>query len=110
MAKVKKTELGQKLIGALEEAIEVAKGNKKPGRISHRTLLESPPDWSPVAIKSLRQKLSLSQSGLANLLAVARETVCAWEQGINEPSGIARRLLQLLAMSPKIISKLPVRD
>ncbi len=105
--KKKKTKLGQKLIAALNEAVEVEKGERKPGRITPRILIEQPPAWSPEKIKKLRNTLRISQSGLANLLAVATETVSAWEQGVNEPSGLARRTLQILAMSPQLIEKLP---
>ena len=101
------TVVGQKLIAAMKEAIEIEKGNAKPGRVTHRVLIQDPPKWSPDRIKDLRRKLELSQSMLANLLAVATETVCAWEQGVNIPSGIARRTLQLLALDPEIITRLP---
>lgn len=107
MKKPKKTELGQKLIAAMNEALAVEKSTAKAGRVTRRVLLEEPPVWSPAGIRKLRARLGISQSGLANLLAVKTETVSAWEQGVNEPSGLARRALQMLVLSPQIIEQLP---
>lgn len=47
-------------------------------------------------IKSIRVKYLLTQTILAQILGVSARTVEAWELGINEPSGPARRMLSLI--------------
>lgn len=103
----KKTELGQKLLAAMHEAVAVERGEKRAGRVTKRSLVDEPPVWTPQAIKKLRDSLSVSQSGLANLLNVKTETVSAWEQGVNDLSGLARRVLQILSIEPRVLKKLP---
>ena len=44
--------------------------------------------WTPESIKALRNRLGLSQSGLARTLdsRCTVTTVANWEQGVNKPS------------------------
>lgn len=47
-------------------------------------------------IKSLRQRLALSQVVLSSVLNVSLSTVRQWEQGVKSPSGAAQKLISLL--------------
>lgn len=47
-------------------------------------------------IRVLRRNLGLTQRAFADLLGVALNTVQAWEQGINEPSGAGQHLIRLI--------------
>lgn len=47
-------------------------------------------------IKSLRQRLKLSQALLSSILNVSLSTVRQWEQGVKSPSGAAQKLISLL--------------
>ena len=47
-----------------------------------------------------RDKLGVSQAVFASLMNVALQTVHAWEQGRNKPSGCALRLLRLVDGDP----------
>jgi len=47
-------------------------------------LARSRPEWA-VRIEHLRSQLGLSQTGLAQRLAVSAMAVSRWERGVNEP-------------------------
>jgi putative transcriptional regulator len=51
-------------------------------------------------VLAIRMTLGASQSVFANLLGVSVATVRAWEQGANEPSGIAIRFLVEVRANP----------
>lgn len=61
-----------------------------------RCLVPDVPDYSPTDIVALRTKLNVSQGVLATVLNASTGTVQQWEQGIKRPSGIARKLLNVL--------------
>ena len=44
----------------------------------------------------IRRNLGLTQRAFADLLGVALNTVQAWEQGVNEPSGAGQHLIRLI--------------
>lgn len=54
----------------------------------------SPRPFSRDEVSGLRKSLRLSQAVFAEFLGVSVSTVQDWEQGINEPSGPARRILE----------------
>lgn len=54
-------------------------------------------------IKSIREKVHLSQSVFAKLLNVSPSSVRQWEQGTRSPSGSTKVLLELLAKEPHIL-------
>jgi len=54
----------------------------------------SPRPFTGDEISGLRKNLRLSQAVLAEFLGVSVSTVQDWEQGINVPSGPARRILE----------------
>ncbi len=54
----------------------------------------SPRPFSGDEVSGLRKSLKLSQAVFAEFLGVSVSTVQDWEQGINEPSGPARRILE----------------
>lgn len=92
--------LFKKLERGLKEAIEHKKGNKAvAARVhEHKTIVFKPvPIMKPNEIKKLRLSLGLSQKEFANFLAVSYETVAKWEQGGNQPQGVALRLMDILA-------------
>ncbi|HEX8359853.1 MAG TPA: hypothetical protein VF613_07095 [Longimicrobium sp.] len=43
----------------------------------------------------------MSQPVFAGMIGVKPVTVKAWEQGVNVPSGSARRVLQMMELSPE---------
>src|ERR1043166_8418654 len=61
------------------------------------------PLLSPKRIKSIRDRLNMSQPVFAQLLYVSKDTTAKWEQGITKPSGSALRLLQILERHPELV-------
>ena len=58
--------------------------------------LEPVPDYDSQKIKTLREKLKLSQAVLAAVLNTSISTVRQWEIGDKHPSGSSLKLLDLL--------------
>ena len=85
-----------KLVDSIKEAGAIKAGRKKPSR-SFRI--------DPIAIKSVRKKLHVSQSEFALMIGVSKSTLQNWEQGRRQPEGPARALLKVAASDPKAIMK-----
>lgn len=60
------------------------------------------PDFEPAEIKSIRNRLGITQAVLAELMGVSIKTVEAWEGGRNMPEGPARRMLAMLRDDPEL--------
>lgn len=60
------------------------------------------PAWTPERVKSLRDRLELTQEQAADLVGVTRRQWAAWEGGENSPGGPATILLNLLHRDGKI--------
>ena len=61
----------------------------------------------PVAVdvRSLRQRLGMSQSAFAARFGVELRTVQNWEQGQRQPEGPARVLLQVIDREPDAVMR-----
>lgn len=92
---------------SLEEAVAYRQGDHTRCRGQVREL--PVPAYTAEGVARVRRELNLSQRGLAVALGVSPRTVEAWEAGINEPSGIARRLLYLFECDHSLVNKLAVR-
>jgi len=55
------------------------------------------PAWNAAGIRSLRERLGLTQAELAAELGVRQQTVSEWETGRYAPRGAAARLLSIVA-------------
>ena len=60
-------------------------------------------DITPNQIKKIREKTKLSQTVFAKLLNVSPSSVKQWEQGLRNPTGPTKVLLELLEKSPHIL-------
>ena len=49
---------------------------------------------TPTEIKSLRKKTGLNTKDFGALIGVKAKTVESWEQGVRNPSGPARKMLE----------------
>ena len=58
--------------------------------------LEVVPQYSPDEIRSLRERLNLSQAVLASIINASPNSIQKWERGTKKPSGTALKLLNLL--------------
>ena len=82
---------GDKLIAAAREALEVARGNLEPARLT------VPPD---VDVRAIRRKTGLSQGDFANDFAFTLNQIRDWEQGRSRPLGATRAYLLLIERDP----------
>jgi len=65
-----------------------------------RVVAPEPGRYTPAAIRALRAKFNVGQSGFAHLVGVSTILVQGWEQGVREPSPLARRLLDTISDDP----------
>jgi putative transcriptional regulator len=100
------TPLGRRLIANMDKLIDTAKvggmaavEKKFTVRRVRRGAFPKP-GLRPADIVAIRNRLGLSQALFADLLGAAVNTVQAWEQGTNTPSGIAARFLAELQRDP----------
>ena len=57
--------------------------------------------YSPRRVKETRKLLGGSQAIFAQFLGVSVQTVRSWEQGVNEPSDMARRFMDEIRHNPR---------
>lgn len=102
-----KTSMGAALIEALEEAIAHRSGGKTGATVravtARRAKATPAPRYRAEQIVRLRKMMRLSQPVFADALNVSSASVKSWEQGVNEPSGSALRLLQIAERHPEVI-------
>jgi DNA-binding transcriptional regulator YiaG len=58
---------------------------------------ETPPLWDAERVRTLRERLGLTQRQLADELGVRQQTVSEWETGIYQPRGASARMLRVVA-------------
>ncbi|KAI4450427.1 hypothetical protein C823_004960 [Eubacterium plexicaudatum ASF492] len=64
------------------------------------------PDYGPDMVKALMKKLDMNEKGFALLMNVAPSTVRLWTSGAAQPSGTARRLMQIYETGPEIVGRI----
>jgi putative transcriptional regulator len=84
-----KRDIGQELIDGIA-AIKKGKGKRKIV-------------YLPSNVKSIREKIGLSQSAFAGLLGVSVRTLQEWEQGRRTPKGPAQALLRVAERHPEAL-------
>lgn len=53
------------------------------------------PEYGPDMVKALMEKLDMNEKGFALLMNVTPSTVRLWTSGAVQPSGTAKRLMQI---------------
>jgi putative transcriptional regulator len=106
MAKTKRTKhskAGKQIISALTEIVDALEsGVPLEERFTVReVVVPDPGEYDARAVKSLRQRLGLSQRLFAHLMGVSVVLEQAWEQGRRFPNNTARRLLDEIQRDPK---------
>jgi len=103
------TRFGDDLIAALEEAVAYERGELPGTRVDRVEItardarVQPAPEYTADEIRAIRHGLSLSQQVFADLLNASASSVRAWEQGMREPDGPTRRLLQVALESPQAL-------
>ena len=95
----KHTVAGRRLIRSVKQAIAWASGEDVPVRVTMVSVERRP----VVDVRTLRQKLGLSQAEFAARFGFAPATVRNWEQGRTQPEGPARILLAVIAYHPDAV-------
>jgi DNA-binding transcriptional regulator YiaG len=58
---------------------------------------ETPLRWDAERVRTLRERLGLTQRQLADALGVRQQTVSEWETGIYQPRGASAHMLRVVA-------------
>lgn len=85
----------EKLCESIKQAGEIKRGIRKPSRVFNAA---ASPD-----VKTIRERLGLSQSRFAALMGVSARTLQNWEQGRREPEGPAKALLRVVEKQPEAV-------
>jgi putative transcriptional regulator len=91
---IMKKEHFEKLVASVKEAGEIKAGRKPPSRMYE---IKAP------EIKTVREKLNVSQSEFALLIGVTVRTLQNWEQGRRKPEGPAKALLRIASKNPGVV-------
>ncbi len=86
---MKKRNIGAEILDGIK-AIKKGKGK--------RYSVKPPPN-----VKSIREKMGLSQSAFAGFLGVSLRSLQDWEQGRRKPSGAASTLLRVAERHPEAL-------
>lgn len=88
----------EKIMAGLDDALAYAGGDSSRGA-SHLVKV------ADIDITHLREKLGLSQDRFASLFGLSARTVRNWEQGVRQPEGPARILLQVIDREPEAVMR-----
>lgn len=86
----------------IKEALETMRDLHEIGVVDKQTLRDfeaqalPPPSYTAETIRSLRERLHISQGVFAAYLNASVSTVQKWENGEKKPSGAALRLLSVI--------------
>ncbi len=89
-----KREHFEKLIASVKEAGEIKAGRRGPSRVY---------EVKPPEIKTVREKLNVSQNEFALMIGVSVRTLQNWEQGRRKPEGPAKALLRIASRNPRAV-------
>ena len=90
----------------LTEAVEDAKSKEK--KLNKRVVSVLPvKKYKAIEIQKIRKSTGMSQRVFASYLGVSEKTVEAWEMGVNQPSGAASRILNMMELNNKLIEEYP---
>lgn len=104
MSKNKDSERGARIVKALNRFADDLQSSA-PGEskftVRQVRVIPQPSSYPPARVRAVRDRIGASQEVFAQLLAVSPMTVRSWEQGLRQPSPIARRFLDEIEMSPE---------
>lgn len=86
-----KKERFEELVSNVKEAVAIHKGEKRPKKIYR---------YDPLDVRAIRATFGFSQAKFAAMLGISSRTLEGWEQGRRQPTGPARRLLEVAASFP----------
>jgi putative transcriptional regulator len=83
-----------KLLASIKEAGDIKAGRMKASREY---------EINPPEIKTVREKLNVSQTEFALMIGVSVRTLQNWEQGRRKPDGPAKALLRVASRNPSAV-------
>ena len=89
-----KKESFEKLVASIKEAGEIKLGRKAASRVY---------EIKPPEIKTVRERLNVSQNEFALMIGVSVRTLQNWEQGRRKPEGPAKALLRIASRNPSAV-------
>jgi putative transcriptional regulator len=92
---------------SIMRGLKEVKAHKK-GKLklkTHSIEIAPIPQFTSKKVKSIRNKLHLTQRAFASIFGVSPKTVEAWESGNNKPNGTAQRLLSLINRDNNFLKK-----
>lgn len=92
------SELGQKIIEGLKDAVEIARGQADPESYHvHSIRVEN------IDIKAIRRRMGLSQTVFAQQFGFSVSTLRNWEQGKRRPDPAVRAYLRVIEKAPDTV-------
>lgn len=96
--------LFEEMLSGFAEAKKHRAGQKTKLRVSHMAF--PPVEMRPAQIRSVRNRLRLSQPEFAEFLCTSIGTVRSWEQGSRRPHSSALRLLAIAKEKPALLLRM----
>lgn len=91
---------GRRLMEGVRQMHHAAATGDFTGMRIHHLDIPDPGQYRAKGVRALRDTLGVTQRTFARLLGVSPELIEHWEQGLREPSLLARRLLDRIKADP----------
>lgn len=95
--KKKKMTAGESMIAGAKSALAFARGEPDHGCIVHIP--------AEIDVKTIREKVDMSQEEFARQFGFSKRTLQHWEQGLRVPTGPARAFLTVIAREPAAVRR-----
>jgi len=92
------SKLGKQLISAAKEAVAIARGEANPSTYRVHVPAE-------INVRTMRQKLGLTQEVFAIRYGLTLARVRDWEQGRSAPDGAVRAYLKVIEKEPEAVER-----
>ena len=87
-----------KILAGMRQAVAYAKGDQTVK--VRETIIKTPAE---VDVRSIRERLELSQRDFADRFGFSTGSIRNWEQGHRQPEGPARVLLKVIEKNPEAV-------
>ncbi|WP_027179463.1 helix-turn-helix domain-containing protein [Maridesulfovibrio bastinii] len=89
---------GERILKSLEQAVSIAKGEMEDSEYRVNIPEE-------INVRSIREKLNMTQIGFAKAFGLSLSAVRHWEQNRRTPEGSTRAYLKIIAQEPEMVRK-----